>query len=59
MSPKSISSYTNTLSTYELMEMFPTDVSARNYFETQLWGDSPRCPNCSNQRSETTLKSYA
>lgn len=53
MSPKSISSYTNTLSTYELMEMFPTDVSARDYFETQLWGDIPRCPNCSNQQSET------
>ena len=43
------SPYTNTLSTFELMELFPTNDSARHYFEAKLWGDTPRCAYCSNQ----------
>ena len=50
------SRYTNTLSTFELMELFPTDDSARNYFESKLWGDTPRCAHCSNHVPNTIYK---
>ncbi|CAC9516936.1 hypothetical protein, partial [uncultured Gammaproteobacteria bacterium] len=29
--------YTNTISTFELLESFPTEESARLYFEQKLW----------------------
>ena len=38
--------YTNTISTFELLEMFPTEDSARQYFENKLWGTHPKCPSC-------------
>jgi transposase-like protein len=57
MSSKKVTSrYTNTLSTYELMELFPTDDLARAYFESRLWGNTPRCAHCLNHASEAIYK---
>jgi transposase-like protein len=52
MSINTTSRYTNTLSTYELMEMFPTDESARHYFEAVLWNGIPQCSHCSFQEQD-------
>ena len=41
--------YTNTISTFELLERFPTEESARLYFEQKLWNNKPKCPSCANQ----------
>lgn len=41
--------YTNTISTFELLEKFPTEESARLYFEKKLWNNQPKCPSCANQ----------
>ena len=38
------------------MELFPTDESARAYFESTLWGDTPRCAYCSNHVPNTIYK---
>ena len=35
-----------TISTFELLKMFPDEKSARTYLETVVWGDSPACPYC-------------
>ncbi|CAC9555963.1 hypothetical protein, partial [uncultured Gammaproteobacteria bacterium] len=41
--------YTNTISTFELLERFPTEESVRHYFEQKLWNNKPKCPSCANQ----------
>jgi len=41
--------YTNTISTFELLDMFPTEDLARQYFEDKLWGNHPKCSSCANQ----------
>jgi len=44
--------YTNTISTFELLDKFPTEESARLYFEEKLWNNKPKCPSCANQTPE-------
>jgi len=34
------------ISLKRLMDMFPTGESAREWLETRLWPDGPRCPHC-------------
>ncbi len=41
--------YTNTISTFKLLERFPTEESVRLYFEQKLWNNKPKCPSCTNQ----------
>jgi transposase-like protein len=36
----------STISTFELLDMFPDQESARTYFEGRLWPNGPRCPVC-------------
>jgi transposase-like protein len=36
----------STISTFQLFEMFPDEVSARTYLEGRLWPNGPRCPVC-------------
>jgi len=45
----------DTISTFELFEMFPDEKSARIYLEKIVWNDSPFCPYCGDN-SITTLK---
>jgi transposase-like protein len=35
-----------TLSLYEFFQQFPNEESARQYFETKRWGDTPHCAHC-------------
>lgn len=35
-----------TLSTFELMQIFPTNESARLYLESRRWKGKPTCPHC-------------
>ncbi len=41
--------YTNTISTFEPLEKFPTEESDRLYFEKKLWNEKLKCPLCANQ----------
>lgn len=36
----------STISTFQLLERFPDEASAREYLESRLWPDGPRCPQC-------------
>nr|VFJ87371.1 MAG: Transposase zinc-ribbon domain-containing protein [Candidatus Kentron sp. LFY] len=36
----------DTISVLELFEKFPTEESARIWFEDQRWGGKPTCPPC-------------
>lgn len=36
----------STISTFELLEMFPDQETARVYLEGRLWPNGPRCPVC-------------
>ncbi len=40
----------STISTYELMQMFPTQEDARLYLEARMWPEGPRCPFCASDR---------
>ncbi len=33
-------------STIEMMDTLPTETECREYLETLLWGDTPKCPYC-------------
>lgn len=35
-----------TTSLYEFFKQFPSEESARTYFETKRWGDTPVCAHC-------------
>ena len=35
-----------TLSLFELMRMFPTEIEAIAYFERLRWGNKPHCVRC-------------
>ena len=41
----------DTISVFELMEKFPTETIAREWFEEQRWGDKPVCPRCSSNQT--------
>ena len=36
----------STISTFELLQMFPDQESARLYLESRLWPDGAACPTC-------------
>lgn len=38
-----------TISAYEFFRMFPTEESARLYFEDKIWGGAPICPYCAHK----------
>jgi len=44
--------YTNTISTFELLDLFPTEETARQYLEDKLWGNRPKCSSCANQEPD-------
>ena len=47
------------LSTYELMEKFPDEQAAIDYFAKILWKDGVECPYCESKRvSPRTVKNY-
>jgi transposase-like protein len=48
----------STISTYELMQMFPTQESAREYLESRMWPEGPRCPFCASDRITTRKGGY-
>lgn len=48
----------STISTYELMQMFPTQEDARLYLEARMWPDGPRCPFCASDRITTRKGGY-
>jgi transposase-like protein len=37
------------MSTIEIMEKFPTELSAVEYVEKARWGDKPKCPHCDSE----------
>lgn len=36
----------STISTFKLFELFPDEETAREYLESRLWPEGPRCPDC-------------
>ncbi len=46
----------DTISTFELFQMFPTAESARVYLEGRLWPNGPQCPVCGLGERITTRK---
>lgn len=46
----------NTISTFELFELFPDQEAARLYLEGRLWPDGVRCSCCGLQDRITTRK---
>jgi transposase-like protein len=36
----------STISTFQLFEIFPDEETAREYLESRLWPEGPRCPDC-------------
>ena len=47
-----------TLSLFDLMQQYPTEESAVQYFEQQRWGDSPVCTKCGCDHKITKQKNY-
>ena len=37
------------MSTIEIMQKFPTELSAVEYAENARWGDKPKCPHCDSE----------
>ena len=46
----------NTISTFQLFEIFPDEESARQYLEGRLWRNGPTCPECKSGERITTRK---
>jgi len=46
----------STISTFELLQMFPDAESARLYLESRLWPDGVTCPTCRKGERITTRK---
>jgi len=44
----------NTISTFQLFEIFPDEESARQYLEGRLWRKGPTCPECRGGERITT-----
>ena len=43
----------DTISVYQLFEKFPTEESARLWFENQRWNGAPVCPHCGSSNIAT------
>ena len=39
-----------------LMDMFPNDETAREWFEQQFWPEGPRCPYCGSENVQAGIK---
>ena len=46
----------NTISTFELFNMFPDQESARQYLESRLWPNGVRCPHCGHDKTRITIR---
>nr|VFJ92812.1 MAG: Transposase [Candidatus Kentron sp. LFY] len=44
----------NTISVFELLEIFPTEETARVYFENQKWNGNPQCSHCGGDAYKTS-----
>lgn len=42
------------LSLPDLFRLFPDDTAAERWFEVQIWGGKPRCPDCQSERATRT-----
>ena len=51
-----MSKYNNTISVFEFLKKFPSEYSARRFFEKRLWGDNPICPYCKNDKKHRIYK---
>ena len=47
-----------TISLFELMQMYPTEESAFQYFEQNRWGDTPVYVKCGCDHKITKQKNY-
>jgi transposase-like protein len=47
----------STISTFQLFSLFPDAETARQYLESRLWPEGPRCPKCKAGDRITTRKS--
>ena len=48
-----------TISTYELMKIFPDESSARDHLEVIRWNGKPVCPYCGEEKiQDRKLESY-
>jgi len=45
-----------TISVFEFMKIFPTDASAREWFEDKRWSGEPTCPHCQGGDAYKTSK---
>jgi len=45
-----------TISTFQLFQLFPDQVTARKYLETRLWPNGTRCPHCGLTEHVTARK---
>ncbi len=45
-----------TISTFEVLQMFPDQETARKYLEARLWPDGVKCPHCQSGERITTRK---
>ena len=43
------------ISILRLIRMFPDDNVARIWFESKLWPDGPRCPNCGSANIQSNI----
>ena len=41
------------ISLVELMDMFPSDGAARQWFESKIWPEGPHCPHCGSLNVQT------
>ena len=56
--PKRKKRTAKTLSLFEIMQMYPTEESAYQYFEALRWGDTPVCTKCGCDEKITKQKNY-
>ncbi len=45
----------STISTFQLLALFPTEESARSYLEKRLWPNGPVCPDCKSGERVSAL----
>ena len=58
MTQKKTKRRATTLSLFEIMQMYPTEESAYQYFEGLRWGDKPVCMKCGCDEKVTKQKNY-
>ena len=52
-------SYRKGIAVIELMDMFPDEKSARDWFESIVWPDGPYCPHCGSYNVQCNIKHKA